>query len=458
MAKLVSFRPDADAAVTSVADLFASLLNDEGAIFGSNESIDPVTGKKALGINEFIKDSILDNDRHLILEPEEMGGNFDPIIFDGHDRLTDSELIVTGMRITGLDSLTAFAPFQAIGDYTLSNDLTWDKITIGANLTVDIKPSTLSDSIIIAPRDVQILEEITVGMELTLLNVSLSAFMAINRAKFDDLELGSLLSTANVMPCLLASMEAFELSELDVSVLDMSVPTLEGFISPGIDRLVTHLAEVAYDVYKPTILKAMPGIFQGPVRRILKGQFLDGLLDADSGACTKLIVPAKPNGQPAALDFRDLFLEREEAIALGGSGTNPYGSLGTLAFDLLQDGLEGVGSDGRSQINELIVRPTTERQSGVAGMLRFPETLVGVQPGTLRRVLEEDFFGSTNFTISDLRITNLDTITPVNLLKPTNEGTVLDNSLTIGSTANPLNFVIRLDAGIMDRKNSIGEW
>ena len=185
---LISFQPtDGDAPAESIADLFVGLLKDEDALFGATE-VDPVTGKTELGINLFIRDSLLNEQGVFSLDIEELRPDVDPVVFDGEDRLTKTNITIDSIQVDGLDTLQTFNAFQTVGEYTLSNDLMWDRLALKANLTVSIQPSTLPNSMIVSPRPIRIVEKITVGLNMTLLDVGLSLFLAVDRTKFDDLK------------------------------------------------------------------------------------------------------------------------------------------------------------------------------------------------------------------------------------------------------------------------------
>lgn len=466
--ELVNFRPvdNNEDPAESIADLFVGLLKEEDALFGESE-VDPVTGQVDLGINNFLRSGLLDEQGALIVDALELQPDFDPVIFDGHDRLTDTSLIIESIKVVGLDSLTAFDPFQEIGDYTLSNDLAWTTLAVEANLTVDIKPSTLPDSMIYSPNPIQIIENITITMDMSELDVALSLFMAIDRTKFDDIQIGSILTTTNVLPCIFAAMAGLEVSELNVTVGDFSVPTLTGFVSPGIDLTVTNIVEAAFDAYKPTLLRAMPGLFQTTVRELLNSRF--GLSVGPGGSndneCEQIItLPPSSNGQPVPIDFRDLFLDPDESVVLGGDGDQPYGSLGPLAYSLLQDRLTSPGDDGLPLVNDLVVRPFTERQSGEEGSLLFPETIFAIGNNATSvtrrdRSLAESFLNGTfSLSVGNIRVYNIDTISsPLEILKVSSQQHVLENSVTVGSgQQNPLTLMMALIAGEAETKDEIG--
>jgi hypothetical protein len=361
--------------------------------------------------------------------------------------------------------LVTFDPFQEIGDYTLGNDLSWTTLAIEADLMVNIKPSSLPGSMIASPKPIRIVENITVAIDLSTLDVALSLFLAVDRTKFDALKLGSLLKADNILPCMMSSMADLEVSELNVTVGDFSVPTLTGFVSPGIDRTVTNIVKAAFDAYKPTMLRAMPGIFQTTVRAALNGRLGNTIGTNSDGDCKPLVIPPLSNGQSASVDFRDFFLDPADAKKLGGNGNQPYGTLGPLAYSLLTDRLTAAGSDGRPMINDLIIRRFTERQSGVGGSLVFPDTLFEIGDASAAEVrsstaTQDDFFlnGTFSVMLRNFRIENIDTVgSPMELLKVTSDPYVLENAITIGGGQQvPMKLTVALITGEDETRDEYG--
>lgn len=452
----------------SVSDTFVKFLKEADALFGETV-IDETTGESDLGINVLLRKTLVNETTgSWEINIAEVEG-FDPIVFNSSDKLTESNIRIDGMKITGLDTLQTFNPFVDIGGYTVSNNLTWEKLSLEVDMTVDIKPSTRPDRILrAADNNVNVVENIKVKVDLSSLAVDLSIFMAIDKTRFEGLDLGSLLSTENVLPCFLSSMIALEVSGLDVTITNMSVPELDGFVSPGIDRVLSNLAQAAFAAYEPTLLRAIPGIFQGPVRKLLKTRVLNTVLKYGENAdCPLLPALVDEYGDSALMDFRDLFLRPEEASALGGSGEAPYGNIGHVAYKLIIDRLSEEDDDGLPQINEMLVRRITAAQSGEEGTMRFPQTLFefGVNSsstGVQARSLQENkttlnLIDGLSFSLGDIRVSNLDTIVnPMELLNMTGNPYVLRNSAGLGTdTERNITLTIRVAAGFNDEMNEI---
>ena len=138
-----------------------------------------------------------------------------------------------------------------------------------------------------------------------------------------------------------------------------------------------------------------------------------------------------------------------------------------MLYGMVRDSLTDAGDGGEPAINEMLIRPFTEEQSGTPGTLRFEDTLLKFggkgedEDGSsgAGRSLQVDGDGDDddglelNFTLSDLRITNLDTIVPpLELLELTNSPTTLRNSLNMGNgtAGRPLEVSFRLGIGMGD--------
>ena len=382
---------DNSSSTSSVGDLFVSLLDEADEFFGEIVT-DEETGETDLGINFFLRDLFLDENGALDLSLDELQAELDGAaaaddgaLLDTHDTLTQTSVLVDAVRLQGLDTLQAFNPFVMTGKHTIGNQFVWNSLALEIDLTLDVKPSSLDDSILQnANPEANLVEQFTISFDFNNLNVDFALFLPINEAKFEALTLGSLLDSENILPCFVSSLEALEVAGLDVFILDITPPVMEGFVSPGIGRVLSQLADAVFAAYRPTILRAVPGLFQGPIRDVLQSGLIDGGLfgtvgGGDGSEC--------PNTPPPTgnVDFRDLFLDPEQALILGGSGEEPYGDVGSLIYGLLLDGLEDAGEDGTPKINEMLIRPFTKEQSGQEGVLRFNDTLIEVWHGRRRR-------------------------------------------------------------------------
>ena len=76
------------------------------------------------------------------------------------------------------------------------------------------------------------------------INVSLSLMMAIDLDIFEAIELGSVMHSENILPCLLSSMHQFFIPELRISSIDIEEPVISGFVSHEIEEAIALATEV----------------------------------------------------------------------------------------------------------------------------------------------------------------------------------------------------------------------
>jgi hypothetical protein len=443
---LIDFQ--ANSTSSSVSDLFVRFLKEADGLFGGSV-IDPVTGQSELGINSFLREALLDETTGAWTVNLSSFTNLNPVLFESNDKLTKTSVIINGVDIVGLDTLKMFDPFLEIGAFTVSNSFTWESLFLDVAMTVDIKPSTRPDSILLNPDPVNIVEEITVRVEFINIHVDLALFMPIDQSRFESISLGSIVSTDNILPCFMSALHSLEVSGLNVTVGDINVPTLDGFISPGIDRLVSNLADAAFLAYEPTFLRAIPGLFQETIRTMINTRFLDSLVDAvDGNGCSSVT-----DANEGFLDFRDLLLPAEKALALGGTGQSQYGNLFRSAFSLVKDQMFATDSaTGLAKFNSGFIADFTQSQSGTPGRLFFGGDILKSE----KRVQAGGLDAMFRLRLYDAYINNLDTIgTPLTVLEPVNQQPYqLNNSAGIG-LSRPLELGIRFFLGLSNDGMSI---
>jgi len=234
----------------------------------------------------------------------------------------------------GARSHSEFISFTAIGLYTLQNAFHLDFVTVELDLRVSIKPSKKEDSIVEMPNsNAEITEFIQVKFGVDNLNVAAALLIAINEDRFKALEIGSILRSENLLSCFAAVVYELAISGFDVSVGSIRHPMLSGFVSSGIDRVVSSAIEAVFQMYEPVFLRALPSIFQTSFRDIVQEEILAGdLFNPVEGACTWL---HQSSSLDEYIDFRDLLLLPSHAAVLGGSGKEPYGDIGksVILFD-----------------------------------------------------------------------------------------------------------------------------
>lgn len=402
----------------------------------------PTADHRDLGVNVFLRDFLLDSDRSLSVRVSDLPGDgFDGILFQSHDKLTETTITLDAVKIYGLDTFRHFEPLIDIGMHTLENEFRWDYLTIELDVTVDIKPSSLPDSILVDPNPVNIVEVVKISFGVDELDVVIAVLAAIDQDKLGSLHLGSLLNTANIFSCFVSVLRDSEVTGLHVSTANIREPVLEGFISPGVDRIVSSAVEAAFLMYEPTLIRAIPSIFQRFVRDILNTEIVkSAIFSPDSMLCSLA------EGDSSSVDFRDLLLDPDDAARLGGSGELPYGDVGYLLFDIIQQRFQSVDDNGALGMNTMVVGPLTQAQSGVEGMLRFPADLVSLVKNEVSNSVVAPLVDRFELRLSDLRIQNLNSVvTPLSLVLATNDANVLENLINFApTTGRSLELTVKL--------------
>lgn len=379
-----------------------------------------------LAVNMFLRSVFLDDNRALTVDPSRFE-MMEPVLFEGHDRITKFSVTLNEARIYGLDTFTRFNPFRSIGRHTIQNELTWDSLTVQFDITVDIMPSNLDDAILQDPTSPGISERINIDFTVDKVEVEASLLLVLDETAMGAMVLGPLFYSEHLLPCLLSVVHEAKLSGFDVDPKYVNNPTLTGFLSPGLDRVVTDSIEAAFAMYSGVLRDAIPNIFQTSVRDLINSFFIDAYMeDMGKTVCPEVTAPE------GFVDFRKLF----------DSDAKTYGDLPPMWKKVLDDELRTLNNEtGRPRINEALIAPFTKAQSGVEGTLEFPVDLVSF--------LSEDVskFGldSVGIRLFNPKVENMNTMgNPMELLKPNaTSGMVIENYATLGFDPDRFGFVLK---------------
>jgi len=217
--------------------------------------IDPNTpreGGKDLGINIALRENILNEKREFVIEMADLPFNFDPVIYEGQDQLTDTSIRLDTVRILGLDTFNAFSPFEPVGHHTLQNTFGWDFLSFEVDVTMDIKPSSSPESMLAqtSDRSLHIIEKVTMRIGVDNVNATLSFLAAVDEDAFGALRLGPLMHEDNIVPCFMSSLFRAEVTVLEAKVDNIREPSIEGFIDKGIDNIITNAVNAAFLMYE----------------------------------------------------------------------------------------------------------------------------------------------------------------------------------------------------------------
>lgn len=370
-------------------------------------------------VNFFIRDNFLNEQGLLIIDPSIISSMSDTL-FDTSDVLTETKMTIKSVSIKGLDTFSEVDLLNAIGKYTLQNGMKLDKLSVVVEVEAVISASSQSDAVITAPDAEPITETFTVEFAFEGLKIAISFLIGINTDSLRDLELGSILYIENILSCITGTIDESAITQLAITATDMVPPTLSVSVDEGIDSLISAGAVAFYHLYEAVLIQAMPNFFQTLLRDMIN-ESIDGF---DSGTCPEL-----DSSLDGIVDYRDLLLQEEEAVALLGRGGSPYGDLFRTGHSFLQDFLSSTDENGMSSMNSIIAS-LTEAQSDVEGEIYFPGELFGQDVNVALNGLN----AAISLSISDFRISNIDSLgAPLNLLEPLfGESIVLNNTAMIG--------------------------
>jgi len=432
--QMVNFREISD---SSIGYLFQNMLSELDKILLSENSSSNDKGVLAINLSELL-------------------GN-DSLNFELHDELTKTIVTLEELRIQGLDSMTKFDPLVLDGDFTLRNEFSWNTLNIEIDVLLDIQPSSLEEAVLTLDADSQqdgIVERITIKIGAEKVNVIASFFALIDTEALASLTIGSLLSSINtedytwLFPCLTSAIRDLKFIELDLSPRQIFVPTVEGFIDDGFDRILSDVAEIAFELYHDTVVKdILPIIVRNSVMASLN-TLISRMIESNSNSdeCPKYIDFTGGDAE-YYVDFREVFNTQ-----VSTTSNSEYGKLPSMLFDLMnRELLENNPSTGMPKINEILIDTLTKGQSGIEGTLLFNgdgEKIFDVE----KRILLGGFDANIRLSASDIKIENLDTmVAPLILLEPVpTEPHYLNNSVTIGIEDRPIRLAGKFSFAMID--------
>ena len=168
------------------------------------------------------------------------------------------------------------------------------------------------------------------------LDVSLSMLLARDEIKLSAVELGSLLVSQNAMPCFPSIMHQFNVTRLNATVASIDDPVLSGFITLGLNQIVSSLVEVSFITFKPSILKTLPNFFQIKGHNLINDQVIQFFTTKNGNTC-----PA-PKITDEYIDFQDLLLTPAQAKLMVGAGSTLYRDVAYKLFSTVQSELLGI--------------------------------------------------------------------------------------------------------------------
>jgi len=419
---------------TLAGEWIQKALEQLDSLLGSGTSSN--NGQNDLGINELIRSSLLDDQGEFSIDPSLISGffsdeNSNNIIFEGHDKLTETTMSLVSIRVQGLDTFKELDLLNVVGNYTVRNLLKMERLTFSIELEATMMASSLSSSFIDASNAKPITEVFTIAFTANDIEIDFTILLALNEMTLGTIQLGSMLHTTNILPCLFSAIDKASFTGLALTVTDLVPPTMTGFLDRGIDQIMSSGATALFNMYEKALIRAMPNFFQLFVKDVIN-DYIDGVVSL-LGKCPDTKPPMS-----GFVDFRDLFLDPDDALASGGSGDAPYGNVIPWIMDIIDDQLFSADESGQLSVNELMVRPLTKSQSGIEGSLHFNGTLIDLNKRQVTRKIWTSFADNLRLRLSDLHLSGLDSMrVPTEILSPKSSSAhTLENKISIGVTEN----------------------
>lgn len=427
------------AAMDEMESLLSSLQEDE---YAPNVTLAFPNGTEYpdgydLGINVMLRSYLLEDDRSFTVDGSYLSDfNTSAVLIGWHDEFLNCNISLVSLKVYGLDTFTVMEPFQRIQNHTIQNALSWDYLSFDVTVKVEFLASSMEGSIIRDTERTEPYEEeirMTVGVED--INTVLSVMVALDTERMRDLQLGSLVDLVSMIPCVLSSLHDVALAGMNITLGDIQLPTIEGLVSPGLDRLLQDAADLGFFLYKATVLDAIPSLFESTIRD-LATQALD-----DTG-CTPVIL----DEEDSFVDLRELLLDVEDAREAGATGSAPYGDLTATIYGIAQEMWQEVEEDGSLGLNSLVIDPLTEGISGVEGRFSMDGILYNFTTNEENQKEFKELVNKFEFNIYDLVVENLNTIVhPMAVLQPINHPYITQSTINMGPMEGaPLNASISM--------------
>ena len=363
-------------------------------------------------------------------------------IFYQHDMFLETSIQVTRVQILGLDTLTNLNPLEILGKHTLQSLVAWQYLSIEVDAIIEIQPSSLDGAAVTG--SVGYTENLSVALRLVDIQATVAILAAIQIDILESLRLGSLMTRANVLPCLLSTLPRLEFSAFTIDAGSITTPQLSPFESPGLYRILNQVLDTIFDLYETFVLERAPAIFQQDFRAKLNEQLNTFLLTVVSGGagCPAPVVAAETSAPESFVDFRDLLLNPFEAWYRGATGEEPYGD---LLPSLITPGLENQLMTAEL-FNIRLIGSATKAQSGDAGTFHWPNAVLMNYTSSESAALYE----TVAIKVSNLRIHNLDIVQePLNILDA-RDWNALYQTISFASDDRPLKLMTRFEVVIGD--------
>lgn len=413
-----------------VGNWFIQVLTILSNALGNLQFDDKHPTKKDLGINIYFRENILDANALLIRTPAQLGLKNNGLFYSNIN-FPQTTAKVTEFAIDGLDSVKRFDKFDAISPQTIQTHLQWDVIELKINILFDSDPSKGNPTMIVESDLPHLIENVTISLKITNVLLRFSFLTAMEESQLFNIPFGAAFESGQFFRCILNAHHDIQSTQVEYREGTYAEPTIEGFIGEGLDNTLTDGASALYAIYIDSVMKAIPTYFATSVKAQLNNIITDYLNDP-----TKTDCPRYDDSSSNFVDFRDLFLDSENAIKVGASGKSPYGDRSSQFKATIGRTFSKPGA-----INDL-VNPLIVEQSGIEGTYIFSGDLYN--------------FRSENMEVRmyEARVNNLDSFgTPDEFLVPDKENPqMLRNQFSIGEEE-PVHVSTKMTVVFKDNNN-----
>ena len=250
-------------------------------------------GDGALPVNLMIEDFV-----------RELGGNgsagaahitvpVNATIYSGVDVLTNTNLSIANITLTGLDTMSTFAVASPVEgtNLTLQHSIAARDLKALVRMRVSLSQGTNIKS-----GDGTIVEHFDVHLRLKDLVVNLSTVIAVDPSRLPRNMTVGTLTGANLTACLGPAIVGVNATVMTVSLGDVEA-SISNFIEPAMDHLLNNLTKTALALYEGTALRAMPGLAHQLARPMINNLIAGALAPMSDPAKVANAQCSSPTGQ-----------------------------------------------------------------------------------------------------------------------------------------------------------------
>ncbi len=332
---------------------------------------------------------------------------------------------IAGGSVIGLDSIVKFNDIIPTGPTSLQTSVVLHELHITLDAILYTNETVVVDGMIVD--STSIADSFQVDLILSNVFATIDLRVELLAAFLEDLQVGVLLSSPNILTCLVGAIKKASVANLRFEKLDYRAPAVTD-LEPLLQNLLTGLIDLVMIKYADEL----PGV----IGHLVNNAVLQSRPQYEGADNTTCDFPSDIGTNAMHLDFRDLLLPPDQAAAAGATGNTPYGHRAYEIKDHIDNQLlkANPGTD-RPFLNEKA--PATTIQSGIPGTFMFSgrrpvftyESIIVVGNSTI-----PIYLAFKNLTIDNLN----HWLSPMVILHPDlNESSGLKNHIQFGMDGDP---------------------